>query len=317
MRKRKFAFLLLVLAVLALLAGCKAKEEEKGPENGIYDIYYLNASGTKLVPVKYEVSLPEESRTDIDLLIEELMNQFLTVPQDLDCQTAISDKVAYREFKREQMVVYLYFDPAYTAMKSYQEILCRAALAKTLTQIPGVEYITIYAGDQPILNHDGTPVGMLSGSDFIQSVSNINAFEKTELILYFADETGEKLLQEKREVVHNMNTPLERLVIEELMKGTTLPGYYPTLPQGMKLLNVSVNDNVCYINFDAGFLNSSVEVREYIPIYSIVNSLTALSTVNKVQISVNGSQDVMFRDMISLNTLFERNLDYIEEGEYN
>ncbi|MEG0564617.1 MAG: GerMN domain-containing protein, partial [Hungatella sp.] len=63
------------------------------------------------------------------------------------------------------------------------------------------------------------------------------------------------------------------------------------------------------LNFDASFLNSELKVKEYIPIYAIVNSLASLSTVNKVQIAVNGSQDVLFRDAISLNTLFERNLD--------
>ena len=69
------------------------------------------------------------------------------------------------------------------------------------------------------------------------------------------------------------------------------------------------------MNFDASFLNNSLDVKEYIPVYSIVNSLAAVSSVNKVQIAVNGSQDVMFRDSISLNQLFERNLDYNAENE--
>ena len=79
-----------------------------------------------------------------------------------------------------------------------------------------------------------------------------------------------------------------------------MEGGYPTLPSDVKLLNVSVSENVCYVNFDSNLL---------IPIYSIVNSLCAISSVNKVQLTVNGSSDVMFRDVISLNTLFERNLD--------
>ena len=74
-------------------------------------------------------------------------------------------------------------------------------------------------------------------------------------------------------------------------------------------MNVSLNENICYINFDSTFLNNTLEVKEYIPIYSIVNSLSEISTVSKVQITINGSQDVMFRDVISLNTQFERNLE--------
>ena len=122
-------------------------------------------------------------------------------------------------------------------------------------------------------------------------------------------------MKEQREVVHNVTTSLEKLVVEQLIAGPDRPGIGATLPKDTKLLNVSVNENVCYLNFDASFLNNSLDVKEYIPVYSIVNSLAAVSSVNKVQIAVNGSQDVMFRDSISLNQLFERNLDYNAENE--
>ena len=36
-----------------------------------------------------------------------------------------------------------------------------------------------------------------------------------------------------------------------------------------------------------------------------------ISGINKVQITVNGSSDYKFRDSIPLDTLFERNLDYV------
>ena len=45
----------------------------------------------------------------------------------------------------------------------------------------------------------------------------------------------------------------------------------------------------------------------------IGNGLLSISSVNRVQISINGSQDVKFRDSIELKTMFERNLDYIGE----
>ena len=152
-------------------------------------------------------------------------------------------------------------------------------------------------------------MGMLSDSDFIESISDVNTFERTRLTLFFADETGTKLLPEERDVVHSINTSMEKLVVEELLKGPQSGGKIATLPSDVKLLNVSVNENVCYINFDTAFLNNSLEVKEYIPIYSIVNSLCEISYVNKVQITINGSQDAMFRDVISLNTQFERNLE--------
>ena len=98
-----------------------------------------------------------------------------------------------------------------------------------------------------------------------------------------------------------MNTSsMEQLIVEQLIAGPEQEGLRPVLPEGLKVLNLSVNDSVCYINFDATFLEGVTDVSEYLPIYAIVNSLTELTTVTRVRILVNGSQDVMFRDVVSL-----------------
>ena len=84
-------------------------------------------------------------------------------------------------------------------------------------------------------------------------------------------------------MMRNTNTSLEKLIVEQLIEGPREPDSYPTLPPDMKLLNVMVSESVCSINLDSAFLNNSLEVREYIPIYSIVNSLSELPTVSRVQ----------------------------------
>ncbi|MGN0371782.1 MAG: GerMN domain-containing protein [Enterocloster sp.] len=294
----------------SLLSGCEKTEKLKAdPENGIYLIYYLNAAMTRLVPQSYEAqgSTREE-------LVEELMKQFVTVPQDLDCQSALSDKVTYMGTRQDDQVQYIYFDVNYSSMKPDREILCRAALARMLTQIEGINYISVYCGEQPLMDLQGNPVGAVSAADFIMNTSNVNAYEKTELTLYFADETGNKLVPERREVVHNINTSLEQLIVEQLIAGPGQEGSFAVLPPDCKILSLSVTDNVCYINFDSSFLNNSLPVSEYVPIYAIVDSLSEMTSINRVQIMVNGSQDVMFRDLVSLNTTFERSQDYISSG---
>lgn len=97
------------------------------------------------------------------------------------CQERI-EKITYRI---EGNVLYLYADANYALMNSVQEILCRAALTKTLTQIPDIEYLSIYCAEQPITDAAGNPVGMLSASDFVDSIRDVNSFERTELTLYF------------------------------------------------------------------------------------------------------------------------------------
>ena len=149
----------------------------------------------------------------------------------------------------------------------------------------------------------------------MDNISDVNAYEKSELTLYFADASGQHLQAETREVMHSINTSMERLVVEQLLEGPETEGLKSTIPPDARLLNISVTDNVCYLNFDSAFLNNTLDVADEIPIYSIVDSLTQLTAVNRVQFSVNGSPAVMFRDRISLDALFEQNMDYVKGGE--
>lgn len=302
----RWTLLIAALVLVMGLGGCGKQEEPLEDGEASYQVYYLNSSMTRLVEQEYRTR-----ETDPEGLAEELIACLRSAPPDLDVQVVLPEKVMFQGAHKEDVVLYLNFDANYASMEASREILCRAALTKTLTQIGGVEYISIYSGGQPLLNRSGMPVGVLSAADFVDGISDINAYERAELTLYFTDGEGQLLYPESRSVVHSVNTSVERVIVEELLAGPEGGRLAPTLESGVKLLNVSVNENVCYLNFDGRFLKNSLEVADYIPIYSLVNSLTTLPSVNRVQITVDGSQDVPFRDKIPLSTVFERNLDYI------
>lgn len=312
MKRLKMCLAVFLLFLMGICCGGCGSETIKTGNGTGYMIYYLNASGNQLVGNAYE---PEA--TEKEAMVQEFLEKLNSVPADLECQSAMPPQVEKMVYRLEENVLHLYADANYALMNSVQEILCRAALTKTLTQIPGIDYLTIYCAEQPIVDGTGNPVGLLSATDFVDSIRDVNSFERTEMTLYFANETGDKLVKEEREVMRSTNTSLEKLIVEQLIVGPQTVGAYATLPKDVKLLSVSVNESVCSINLDATFLTNSLEVKEYIPIYSIVNSLTELSTVSRVQIRINGSGDAVFRDQIPLNALFERNYDYLEGGTKN
>ena len=146
--KRKFLLSILLgvlVAAMAVLSGCKARTEPKSdPGAGKYLIYYLNSSVTKLVAQEYETETKDQVA-----LAEELVDQLTYVPRDLDCQTVLNDKVSFKACRIDEQVLYLYFDGGYSRvnMDATREILCRAALTKTMTQLEGVDYISIYVYD--------------------------------------------------------------------------------------------------------------------------------------------------------------------------
>ena len=170
-------------------------------------------------------------------------------------------------------------------------------------------------GLQPLQPAEKT---LWSGSDFLDNTGDdTNKYVSAELVLYFGNEEGKALVSEVREVVYSSALFLERVVLNQLIEGPKEENMTATLPQNLKIQGVSVRDGVCYVDFDAAFLEDPVNVTDQVEIYSIVNSLTELSNVQQVQITVNGSPDVMLRNNISLASRFEKDLNMIavEESE--
>ena len=66
-------------------------------------------------------------------------------------------------------------------------------------------------------------------------------------------------------------------------------------------------------NLDKEFLTQIYKVDANVTIYSIVNSLVELSDVNRVQISINGETDLSYKESVPLATVFERNLELVEQ----
>lgn len=315
MKRVKLAGLLLLLIVC--LCACSAattgqtSTQETLPERSM-KLYYVNKNATKVVSEEYT-----PVNTEQQALLNELIAALQTDPVNMDYKKPIPSEVKVLGAHVDNKQAYISFDNVYTTIPSLTETLNRAAIVRTITQIEGVDTVLFYVNEQPLVDSLGQPVGRMRASDFIDDLGgDINDYQKTTLSLYFANEQGNALIECRRELMYDNTVPMERLVMEQLIKGPSTEGLYPVLPSDTKLLTISTRDGVCYVNLDASFLTGSVNTNEIVPIYAIVNSLVELSNVNKVQIAINGETTKKYRELVSLDTIFERNLDIIlEEGE--
>lgn len=303
----KRSILLLVCLLALLLTGCmqtKVKENEKQ-----FQIYYLNNAETKVDSYEFI-----SSASLADKQLEELLEQLGTMPEKLEYKAPLAMNFQVLNYKFLDGKVVLNMDAAYKELPVTTEVLVRAALVRTLTQVEGIDYVAIMVEDVPLTDNLGNLVGMMSASQFIDNAgSEIGTYETVKLKLYFADETGSKLVEESRTKEYNSNIPMEKLVIEELISGPGNEEAFPVINPNTKIINVSVKDGICYVNLDETFLIQIHNVSSEVTIYAIVNSLVELNNVNRVQISINGVEDIMYRETFHLTTVFERNLDLVEK----
>ena len=67
-----------------------------------------------------------------------------------------------------------------------------------------------------------------------------------------------------------------------------------------------------YKNYPENFLSEQSKVANELVIYSIVNSLSELNDIHRVQISINGDTTIKYHDDISLSEPMIRKLDLVE-----
>ena len=298
--KKTGIYLLLVIFTMGF-AACKGGEtiEETG-----YQVYMLNNDETKVESHAYSMVATEKEE-----MLDELLQALDTQPEKLEYKTPFSTGFHVISTRFADNKVYLDMSEEYNELSATTEVLVRAAVVRTLTQIPGVRYVEFTVGGSPLHDRTGNEVGQMSAELFIDNDGNeINTYELARVKLYFANASGDGIISAYREKYYSTNMSMERFIVEELIAGPSgkVEGLYPTLNPETRILGVTTQDGVCYVNLDAGFQKLINNVSTEIAVYSIVDSLVELSSVSKVQILVNGEIPAGFE-----KSTYERNLDYV------
>lgn len=290
---KKKILLLLGSMFCIIFVGCGVKEKQS---NEMY-IYYLNADGNALVQEVYPLM-------DVDGILDKMK-----------MHTLLPHGVEIEKYKLDRLQLMLYFNEAYLDMNKSTEVLVRAAIVQTMTQLSNVEFVSFYIGNDMLRDNEGNAYGLMTAQDFVQNTgSSIDSYQTTDLRLYFADKEGKQLKETKKSNIrYNANTAIERLVVEQLMKGTSSTSNQSVIPKTTKLLGVSVKDGVCYVNFDSKFVTDSYDLNPEVTIYAIVNSIIANANVTKVQILIEGANDVMYKNIVDLSKPLEWNVEIVKE----
>lgn len=293
----------LVLGAVAF-SGCGKKETESK-----YKIYYVNEEQGEVLAESF-VPSEETTQTMLEEMTEKLNKKnaegHTLLPENIEIQSCVDDDGMIR----------VDFNQEYHDLNPVDEVLLRASIVKDYVQIPNIYLVTITAEGTPIVDSQGQEIGVMSLDSFLENTGKeIMAYQYKELNLYFTNEEGNQLVPEARQVYYNGNTPIEKVIVEQLLRGPGESGHYATLPSDTRIVGVSVADGIAYVNLGKQFVDEALPVDAQIPIYSIVNSLIDAGNVSQVQISINGDTSLLFKDKVDMNQLFQVNHELEKGGE--
>ena len=185
------------------------------------------------------------------------------------------------------------------------------SIVNTVTDLEGIEKAHILVDGDELIAPSGDPYGALASYDIEKKDNGLNVSTVT---LYFPDEQAMYVMPEQRKVPKNES--FEQAIVKELMKGPETPGLTKlTVPEEAKLLSVEVKDKIAYVNFSRELTEKHMggTTGEEMTIIPIVNTLTELPEVNKVQFLVEGKKRKTLAGHIIFDEPFKRREDRIKE----
>ncbi|MDD3796177.1 MAG: GerMN domain-containing protein [Lachnospiraceae bacterium] len=306
MHKKMIYFLLFLLFVLCL-TGCGSTAEKS--EEKEYKIYYSNLAGSRLEEKSYHPTADK-----FDGLLRELLDQYENPPYD-DMKCAMPVGVEINGYSMGIDELQVDFNAAYLSISNIQEVLLRASLVKTLVQLPGVLRLTITVDGQPLTDDDGRTVDAMNEDTFIDARGEgINSYHYITLNLYFASAAGDKVVKEMRNVFYSSNMIVEKVIVEQIIRGPVNENLLPVVDTSVKVRNVQIVNNICIIDLNSAFNTVPLEGKTdaTASLYAFVNAICDACDVEGVQFEIEGETDVRFRNEISLNQVFKRDADIIE-----
>ena len=189
------------------------------------------------------------------------------------------------------------------------EIFFRSALIWSVTSLDFVDKVKIF----------------VDGKNLAEVIENINFdfFDRENILLnpeisdekvyrkifklYFRKKN--KLLAEERKIDIGLNQPEEKYILEQIILGPENNNLDSVVPKETKIYDIKTDKDICYISLSDDFLNINkfdLDDQKF-AVYGIVNSLTELENINKVQFLIETEKTDKKDLAFDLTKPFERN----------
>ena len=314
-RGTKVIVLLTVLVALsAAMAVWFVMARAAEPPEGMItvNVYRLNIHTGALVPRTHFVAEGDRTEMAQDVFAifmqpsADALNLRTTYPDGLtllDAQLITSQLMGASSFVVD-------FSADYHDMTPSDELYFRSSLVWTMTDLDFISDVHILIEGEEHLRSDGTPMGALSRANVAVSpqISPVRVdFER--ITIYFLDREELALVAEERLVRINPERPIENYYIEALIEGPRSERLSPTVPAETRLrADVQTNDGTAYVNLSGDFVSRSAGSPEVLRlnILSIVNSLTEIRDIQRVQFLIESEKVDNLRGFWELHVPIER-----------
>lgn len=307
MNKKIILPAVIIVVAIGIVLGINSLKNVGHEETLEIEAYYFNESLSLTAETQ---TIKYDTHDDVaEMIIQNLING-ASNPKN---ENIMDKKTRLNFIEKQDDGIVVDFSEDFLSGDQTRNTLAVYAVVKTLCQLPGISSVKVTVESEELLGPDGNRLGFLSGDD-INLEKDKDSIETKYVGLYFADSETGLLVKEMHAIKITDTQPIERYVVNEIIKGPKSSVLKPTLSSDTSVISVETTDGTCFVNFGANFIsrNSGTEEKENAAVYSIVNSLTGLENVNNVQFLVDGKKISSFGTK-TISGTFSENTDMIKK----
>lgn len=286
----------LTAVLVFILAGCGNSGGEAGTDlNGsggnLINIYYTKDNKVLKSDTWYQLKQPDSVTASIEEVMTVLIKEFGgRIPS-----------YTYMLDDKNNVSLGLTLDGSY-AKEDY--LLMMAAVSNTIFQIDDIESIDI-----SMIDSDGEIMAgdlVMRDSFYFYDYPVEDSYNAMDISIFTANGDGTGLIRSQIVVYAEPNVSAEEKIVSYLATSGTIP-------RNTKVNSVSVNAGVCYLDLNSTFEDNLSDIKSDVVVYSVVNSITSLPNIDKVQILIDGENIDSYRQTVDIEVPLIFNNDILKE----
>ena len=303
-----FALTLVICSISYLICG----QDDNSAAVDYVKLYYFNTVSSRMETENLSVSKELENEEKLG----EVLNGYISGPRNTNLYSFLNKEVSIEDVDFDKAYGYLTLDfsKGYNELSLSSALLLRGALTYTFTELDFVNGVKFTISGKEIKNTNDEKLGVMNRNTVatFPSISPDKINRRT-VVLYFANGEASGLVAQTRNIEVKQSQNLEVQIVEQLIAGPDGGVLFETVPPETKVLNVKTEEDICYVSLSNEFItkHSGGSSAENLTIYSIVNSLTELDSVSKVQFLVEGEKITEYKGNLDISKPFERDENLI------
>ena len=273
--------ILLLLCLSLIFTGCaQAKITEPGT-------FYYHRADTAYRGSEGVIAPEMRELAGISDDLDAMLSLYCAGPRDPSLETPLPGDAAVLSHTLYNQVLTLRFNGSLARLSGVELTVAAGCLARTFLPLTGASTLILTA-DGALLNGDTSLNITLEDLNFQDDSLNLL---HGEFPLYYASSDRRYLMKETISVRHTSKEELPMHLLEQLLTppaGTTLRS---ALPTGTRFNAVTVENGLCTVDVSGEFDSRRFYAMsaQCLSLLSIVNTLTALEEIDRVEITVDGN----------------------------